>query len=88
MFGYALNMEIQNIDLAVIDNSKTSISRELINQFEGSRYFSVFHYKGRLSEIEELFFDRKARVILIIDQDFQKNFTESPFFITKSDVFC
>jgi len=74
IFGYALNMEIQNIDLAVIDHSKTSISRELIRQFEGSNYFSVFYYNNPISEVDELFYNRKAKVILIIDQDFQRNF--------------
>ena len=74
MFGYALNMEIQNIDMAVIDHSQTSVSRDLIKQFEGSKYFSVFYYNNPLSEVDELFLNRKARVILIIDQDFQRKF--------------
>jgi ABC-2 type transport system permease protein len=74
MFGYALNMEIQNIDLAVIDQSKTSVSSDLIKQFEGSKYFSVFYYDKPMSEIEELFLNRKVRVILIINQDFQRKF--------------
>lgn len=74
IFGYALNMEIQNIDIGVIDHSKTSISKDLINQFKGSKYFSVFYYDGPSSKVEDLFFDRKARVFLIIDQDFQRNF--------------
>ena len=45
MFGYALNMEIQNIDMAVIDYSKTSISEDLIHQFKGSKYFSIFYHQ-------------------------------------------
>lgn len=74
MFGYVLNMEIQNIDLAVIDHSQTSVSRDLIEQFEGSKYFSVFYYDGPIGEIDELFLNRKARLILIIDRDFQRKF--------------
>jgi ABC-2 type transport system permease protein len=74
MFGYALNMEIQNIDVAIVDQCRASISQQLINQFLGSKYFTVHYYDGPLSKIEELFFDRKARVILIIDKDFQHDF--------------
>jgi ABC-2 type transport system permease protein len=74
MFGYALNMEIQNINLAIIDRSKSTVSREIIDTFRGSRYFSVFEYDDPISQMDELFFDRKAHAILIIDQDFQKNF--------------
>jgi ABC-2 type transport system permease protein len=74
MFGYALNMEIQNIDMAVVDHSQTPISRELIEKFEGSNYFSVLYYDQSISAIEELFLNREARAVLIIDQDFQRNF--------------
>ena len=74
IFGYALNMEIQNVDMAVIDHSQTSVSRDLIRQFEGSKYFTVFYYNQPISEVNELFYTRKARVILIIDQEFDRNF--------------
>lgn len=74
IFGYALNMEIQNIDVAVIDHSRTSISRDLIEQFKGSKYFSLFPYSGTIQEIDKLFLERKARAILIIDKDFHRNF--------------
>jgi len=74
MFGYALNMEIQNIDIAVIDHSQTPLSHDLIEQFEGSEYFSVFYYDDPMSKIDELFLNRQARIILIIDKDFQRKF--------------
>jgi len=74
MFGFALNMEIQNIDLAVLDFSKSPASRELIQQFAGSKYFNLVEYKGKLSEIEKLFLTRKARAILIVNKDFAQNF--------------
>ena len=74
MFGYALNMEIQNIDIAVIDNSNSSLSRDFIDQFEGSKYFTVFYYDGPFSKLDEMFLDRKTKAILIIDPNFQRDF--------------
>jgi len=74
MFGYALNMEIQNIDMAVIDHSQTPLSSDLIEQFDASEYFSVFYYDDPISSIDEIFLNRQARLILIIDKDFQKKF--------------
>ena len=74
IFGYALNMEIQNVDLAVIDHSQTPIASDLINQFRGSPYFRPFPYTGTMEDIDQLFLDRKCRVILIIDEEFQRNF--------------
>ena len=43
LFGYALNLEIQNIDLAVFDYSRTPASRKLLNQFEASKFFTIQH---------------------------------------------
>ncbi len=70
MFGYALNLEIQRVDLAVVDHAKSPDSRQLIEQFSGSKFFHVFPYKGKLEDVDNLFLDREARVILIIPHDF------------------
>jgi ABC-2 type transport system permease protein len=78
MFGYALNMEIQKVDLAVIDHSHSPLSRDLIRQFESNTYFSVQYYNGPMSKIDELFLNRETKVVLIIDKDFQKNFQRTP----------
>lgn len=74
IFGYALNLEIQDISLAVIDKCNTSVSRQLVQQFEGSPYFSPKYYDGPMSEIDALFLERKARAIMIIDKDFNRTF--------------
>ena len=70
MFGYALNMEIQQVELAVIDYSRSPASRELIAQFDGSTFFRVFPYSGKLNDAEQLFLKRAARVIMIVPPDF------------------
>jgi drug efflux transport system permease protein len=70
MFGYAINMEIQNIDLAVIDHSQSPASRDLVWAFQGSRYFTVRSFAGGESRAGALFQNRQARMVLIIPQDF------------------
>ncbi|MEJ2634196.1 MAG: ABC transporter permease [Calditrichia bacterium] len=72
MFGYALRLEIQNVHIAVIDYSKSKDSRELIDQFKGSAFFHPFFFDGPVDKINDLFKARKARVALIIPQDFDK----------------
>jgi len=72
MFGYALNMEIQRIDMAVVDYSNSPSSRNLIEEFMGSTFFNLFYHEGKHSEIETLFKTRKAKVALVIPQDFDK----------------
>lgn len=72
MFGYAINMEIQNIDLAVIDRSQSPASRALVRAFQGSKFFTVRDFAGGESLAGALFQNRQARMVLIIPQDFAR----------------
>jgi ABC-2 type transport system permease protein len=90
MFGYALNMEIQDVPLTVFDYNRTAVSRELIQKFEGSPFFTVTFHSGDPTDIDRLFLTREARVAIIIDQDFNKNYrrqsvTPVQFLIDASD---
>jgi len=70
IYGYVINMEIQNIDLAIIDYSKTPASFDLIEAYEGSEFFTVWHLEGSAAEVEDLFSMRRAKAVLIIPHDF------------------
>jgi ABC-2 type transport system permease protein len=76
MFGYALNLEIQNVNLAVIDHARTPLSQDLIEQFMGSPFFSVFYYTDQYSQVEQLFLNRTARAVLVIEQDFDRQYQQ------------
>ena len=41
LFGYALTLDVDNVPIAVWDQSVSPESRELISRFDGSRYFDV-----------------------------------------------
>lgn len=69
MYGYAINMEIQNIDLAVLDHSQSPMSRELVAAFQGSKFFTPRYFAGSESEIESLFQKGEAKAALIIPAD-------------------
>ncbi|MGH7495201.1 MAG: ABC transporter permease [bacterium] len=70
IYGYAINMEIQNVNLAVIDHSQSPASRELVRAFQGSRFFTAGYFNRGESEIGSLFQRRDAKMALIIPQDF------------------
>lgn len=72
MFGYALNLEIQEVDLAVLDQARSPASQDLVAGFQGSTFFNVFYYDGRTSDIETLFKSRKARAVVVIPPDFDQ----------------
>lgn len=70
MYGYAINMEIQNIELAVVDYSQSPASNELMRAFQGSRFFTARFADGGETEVEKLFQQRRAKMALIIPHDF------------------
>lgn len=72
MFGYAINMELQSIDLAVVDYSHMPASRNLIRHFLGSKYFSAIPFEGNTREIGRLFYRQDAHVTLIFPSDFSE----------------
>jgi len=78
MFGYAFNMELQLVELAVIDQDRSPDSQNLIEAFEGSDYFDVRHYNGPLPEVEMLFLTGKARAVLIVPVDFSQSLKRRP----------
>lgn len=70
LFGYALNMDLNNIPTAVIDNSNTPQSRELISNFDGSSYFKIHSYYDSYDELYESMAERKTLAAIIIQRDF------------------
>lgn len=91
MFGYALNLEIQKVDLAVVDYAHSTQSRHIIEHFKGSRFFRPFFYQGKLSSVDHLFKSRRARAVLVIPQDLDRRLQRSrqlplQFLIDASDA--
>lgn len=51
LFGYAITLDIQNLNVAVYDRDQSRLSREYVLGFEGSTYFTVM---GRAEEYGSL----------------------------------
>src|SRR3954451_21721852 len=41
LYGYALSLDVDRVPTLVYDQDQTSASRDLIRQFQGSRFFEV-----------------------------------------------
>ena len=72
LFGYAVNMDVDNIPLAVLDMDKTRESRDLIHAFENSNYFIPTDFVGSIDEIEKLINNGDVRAAVIIPNNFSK----------------
>lgn len=70
LIGYALNFDVKHIPLAVFDQSKTSESRALLDQFQHREFFNYLFDVSTYREIEDLFLNNKAKAALVIPKDY------------------
>lgn len=70
LFGYAVNTDVERIDMAILDMDKTYQSRELINKFEATRYFTPTDYLNSTGQIRKSIMDNSVDVALIIPSGF------------------
>lgn len=54
LFGYAVNLDVENARMAWVDGDNTPASRELLAAFEGSRYFNVTEMPNNERETQKL----------------------------------
>ena len=73
LFGYALSLDVDNVEAVFVDYDRSELSRDFIRKLDASSYF---HVSQRLSQtkdaIDYLDHDR-AKVIIIIPPNFMKS---------------
>ncbi|KQL46270.1 transporter [Brevibacillus choshinensis] len=72
LFGYAVNTDVNDIKMAVWDQSSTPYSRELVDQFTNTRVFEVTAYTSGYDAIESMLDDGSASVALVIPPDYAR----------------
>jgi ABC-2 type transport system permease protein len=70
LYGYALTLDVDNVPLAVWDQSESARSREFISRFQGSRYFSLRKYARNYRELEQAIDSGQILLALIVPRDF------------------
>ena len=71
LFGYAANYDVNRVDYAVLDQSKTQASQQLLSRLDGS---GIFHRTATLqdhSQIKEVIDQRTALAVISIPSDFE-----------------
>ncbi len=70
LFGYAITLDIRDIEMAVLDESRSQASRELVDAFASSGYFSVVEYLTGYDEVDRVLGRGHARLVLVIPPTF------------------
>lgn len=72
LYGYAINLDIKNIKLAIIDFDKSFESRELISKFYNSEYFVPPSAEAVITDPEEVLKSGDAGGVLVIGSGFSE----------------
>jgi ABC-2 type transport system permease protein len=73
IFGWALSLDVDRIPTFVYDMDQTPQSRDLIREFQGSRYFDIVEQVHSYRPIEQAVDQRRCLIGLIIPRDFAKD---------------
>lgn len=72
LLGYAANIDITNINTVVLDQDKTVSSRDLIEGFAHSGYFSINAYPDNYRQVMDYIDKGEDLCALVIPDDFEK----------------
>jgi ABC-2 type transport system permease protein len=70
LFGYALSLDVDHVPTAIYDLDRSSASRDLIEQFKGSRYFDIVASANTPDELNAVIDRGKAIVGVVIQPGF------------------
>jgi ABC-2 type transport system permease protein len=70
LYGFAINLDVENVVIAIIDQDRTFESRQLISDFYNSTYFTRPSEAVGLKDPEAILRASEASAILVIRPDF------------------
>jgi ABC-2 type transport system permease protein len=73
VLGYAITTDIKNLDILICDFDNSAISRDLIERFSHSEYFTFIDASAAPGHIEKYLFTGKAVIALTIPKNFARD---------------
>ena len=77
MFGYAINMDVRNLDAAVADMSGTSASRQMVMDMQQTQIIRIIAQVSDADELEHLLRQGKISVGIFIPPDFDRRMQQA-----------
>lgn len=77
LFGYALTLDVDRVPTLVYDQDRSPQSRELIQRFAGSRYFSILGTVDNYGTIERSIDRDESLMALVIPKDYSRSLLTS-----------
>jgi len=73
LFGFAITNEVNNVNIAIFDQSKDNETQQIINKIRASKYFQIEHQITHEAQIESVFRTGKVKAVLLFEKDFIQN---------------
>ena len=73
LFGYALSLDVDNVETIVVDYDKSQLSRDFISKLDASPYFHVSERLSRTHEAIDYLDQDRTKVAIIIPPNFMKS---------------
>ncbi|MCB0747741.1 multidrug ABC transporter permease [Hanstruepera neustonica] len=73
LFGFAITNEINNVNIAILDQANDVTSKEIINKIAASKHFSIVDIIQKESSIESIFKKGKVKAVLQFENNFGNN---------------
>ncbi|MBI2679417.1 MAG: ABC transporter permease [Candidatus Solibacter usitatus] len=77
IFGYAVNLDVENSRIAWMDQDRTPASRELLAAFQGSRRFEVVAAPETEDQIQQLLDSSKVQAVIRVLPGFARDLERS-----------
>lgn len=72
LYGYALTLDVDQVETVVLDRDHTQLSADLIDRFGRSRYFRIKAYVSTYESMQRMIEAGKAKLGLVIPYDFSE----------------
>lgn len=73
LFGFAITNEINNVNIAILDQSKDNETQQIINKISASKYFNIVNKITHEAKIDSVFRTGKVKAVLVFEKDFIQN---------------
>jgi ABC-2 type transport system permease protein len=73
LFGFALSLDVDRIPTLVYDQDQTQASRDLVRQFQGSRFFDIRGFVDNYGAIERGIDRSRILMGVVIPRDYSRN---------------
>jgi ABC-2 type transport system permease protein len=73
LYGYAINLDVRHLRTAILDEDRTSASREFIRSLQHNEYFDMVLYLGRPEEADMVLARGGAKLVFVIPRGFGRD---------------